>query len=126
MVCEVSEISRLDAQVLEGLCCGIDGLVEELAGDRVLAHGSVPQELVHQGCNRGHDLRRDVDVTSALQDFTLNELLDLCHLVLLGAVKLVCLTGSGVIVAHLLKSLADVNGVDGVEALLQVVGCEEV
>ncbi|KAG9991790.1 hypothetical protein KCU98_g254, partial [Aureobasidium melanogenum] len=45
---------------------------------------------------------------------------------LLGSVKLVGLTSGAVVVAHLLEGLTNVNGVDGVEALLHVVGCEHV
>jgi hypothetical protein len=65
-------------------------------------------------------------VTSGLEDFALDELLDLGHLVLLGAVKLVGLTSGAVVVKHLLESGTNVNGVDGVEAFLHVVGCEHV
>lgn len=65
-------------------------------------------------------------MTSGLEDFALDELLDLGHRVLLGAVELVGLASGAVVLQHLLKCGTDVNGMDRVEALLHVVGCEHV
>lgn len=122
----VCNVNGLDAQVLEGLGGGVDVLVEELADNLVLAGNWPPEELVEEVGKRLHELSGDVDVASRLEDFTVNHFLELGQLVLLGAVKLVGLAGSGVVVQHLLEGLANVDDVDGTEALLHVVRGDDV
>lgn len=136
--------SLLHAQILEGLGCGVDFLVEELALDLVRGHGVPPDVLVEVVGERLEDGLGDVDVTALLDNFAVDELGNLGGRVVLGSVKLVCLTGGGIVVQHALQSGSDVNGldrlvgsfgafgalvmsyVDGPVALLHVVGSEDV
>ena len=133
--------SLLHAQVLEGLGCGVDLLVEELAFHLVSGHGVPPEilvEVVGEGLEDGFG---EVDVTALLDDFAVDQLGDLGGRVVLGSVQLECLTGGSVVVQHALQSGSDVDGlyllvghlvllrlsyVDGPEALLHVVGSEDV
>ena len=116
----------LNAEVLEGLGARVDDLVHELSNDLVSATDGPPEELVQEICKRAHDLVRNVDVPPGLEDFAVHHFLELSHLVLLWSVELVRLSGSAVVVEHLLESLADINGVDGPEALLHVVRGDDI
>ena len=111
---QVGQIGGLvHTQVLEGLGCRVNHLVNELALHLVGGQGVPPQELVDVvgvGLEEG---LRDVDVTALLDDFTVDQLGDFGGGVVLGAVQLEGLSGSAVIVQHSLQSGTDINGLEG-------------
>ena len=102
----------LHAEVLEGLSLRVDDLVNELALDLVGGQSVPPKVLVDvvgEGLEKGLG---DVDVAALLDDFAVDELGNLGCGVVLGSVKLECLTGSAVIVQHALEGGTDINGLD--------------
>lgn len=110
VVCELGNVTRLNAQVLEGLGLGINHLVDELSLNLVSGESMPPEHLVHDAGNRLEDCLGDVDVSSLLVDFGIHHGCDLAHAVLLGAVELKRLTSGGVIVEDLLKGGTNING----------------
>lgn len=125
-VSEVGNVTRHKVQVLEGLGVLVDELIVELALDLVGGADGPPESLV-QHAEHGLDHRLGhVDVAAGLHDFLVDQRGDLLHAVLLGAVELEGLAGGAVVVADDLEGFADVNGVDGPEALGHVVGGEDV
>jgi hypothetical protein len=122
---KVGQIRRLNAEILERLCAGIDHLVDELALHLVGRHGRPPEVLVQvKGKRLKHGLG-EVDVAAVLDDFPVDNLGDFDSRVLLGSVKLVCLASSKVIVEHTLERTSDINGLKKkVSKVLQIVlGC---
>ena len=106
--------SLLHTQVFEGLGFWVDHLVDELALDLVGRQGVPPQVLVDvvgEGLEEGLG---DVDVAALLDDFAVDQLGNLGGGVVLGAVKLVGLTGGAVVVQHALERATDINGLDWV------------
>lgn len=124
--CQAAELDGLDVEVLECLGLGVNVLVDELALDLVLGVDGPPEELVGVLCDGLQEGLGDVDVAALLHGFPLDEVVELGHGVLCGAVQLVRLGGCCVVVQHRLERHGDVDGVDGVEALLQPVGGDDV
>lgn len=110
----------LHAEVLEGLGCRVDDLVDELALHLVGGQSVPPQGLVDVVGEGLEKSLGDVDVTALLDDFTVDQLGDLGGGVVLGAVQLEGLAGGAVIVQHALQSGTDINGLDRV-SLMQFV-----
>lgn len=102
----------LHAEVLEGLGCRVDDLVDELALHLVGGQSVPPQGLVDVVGEGLEKSLGDVDVTALLDDFTVDQLGDLGGGVVLGTVQLEGLAGGAVIVQHALQSGTDINGLD--------------
>ena len=107
---QIGQIGLRNAEVLEGLRCGVDHLVDELTLNLIGRHGVPPEELVEVVSQGLQDGLGEVDVAALLDDFTVNQLGDLRSRVVLGTVQLVSLTGGGVVVQHSLKTLTNVDG----------------
>ena len=123
---QVSKVSWLNAEVLEGLCVWIDDLVQELTLNLVTRKNWPPKSLVEEGGSWLKNSLWHVDVSAVLVDFLVNQLSNLGCGVVLWAVKLVCLGSSAVILNHLLQSSSDINGVNWPVTLLHVVGSKEI
>lgn len=106
---EVGQVCRLDAEILERLCVGVDHLVDELALYLVGRHGRPPEELVQVKGKRLKHCLGQVDVAAVLDNFPVDNLGDLGSRVMLGSVKLEGLASSKVIVEHTLESTSDIN-----------------
>lgn len=106
---EVAEISRLDAEVLEGLSGGINLLVNEFPLDLIRRESVPPEEPIEPVGGRLQNGLRDVDVTAVLDDLTVHELSDLSCGVVLRTVKLEGRRGGRVIVQHALQSVANID-----------------
>ena len=119
-------VGWLDTEILESLCVGVDDLIHELADGLVSATDVPPEKLVQDGCERGHDLEGQVDVLPGLEDFPVDQVLDLGHLVLLWSVEFVGLSSGAVVVEHLLEGGSYIDGVNGPQLLLQVVCGDDV
>lgn len=121
MISEVGNVTRLNSEVLEGLCLRIDDLVEEFSLNLVSRHGMPPESFVE---NASHGLQYslgDIDVSPLLEDFLINHLRNLGHSILLGAVKLESLTSGRVIVEHLFQTCTDVDGLGILESATTVI-----
>lgn len=110
----------LHAEVLEGLGCRVDDLVDELALHLVGGQSVPPQGLIDVVGEGLEKSLGDVDVTALLDDFTVDQLGDLGGGVVLGTVQLEGLAGSAVIVQHALQSGTDINGLDRVSSIQPV------
>ena len=106
---QIGQIGLRNAEVLEGLRCGVDHLVDELTLNLIGGHGVPPEELVEVVSQGLQDGLGEVDVAALLDDFTVNQLGDLRSRVVLRTVQLVSLTGGGVVVQHSLKTLTNVD-----------------
>lgn len=107
---QTAQLGRLDAQILERLCLGINHLVEKLLLHLVRRHGRPPEEPVQRASNGLEDAFGEVDVAAAFVDFAVDELGDFGHGVIFGAVEFKGLRGGGVVLKHTFKGVADVNG----------------
>jgi hypothetical protein len=141
---EVGQLIRLDSEILERLGCLVDFLVDKFALDLIGAQSVPPEVLVEKVSGGLQDALGNIDMAAALDDFPVNEFSNLSGRVVLGAVKLEGLAGSGVIVQHALEGRTDVDDltsvsyplfggrikdtayVNGPRALLKVVGGEQV
>lgn len=109
VVGKIGQIRRLDAEILECLCAGVDHLVDEFALHLVGRHGRPPEELVQVKGKRLKHCLGQVEVAAVLDNFPVDNLGDLGSRILLGSVKLECLTSSKVIVEHTLERTSDIN-----------------
>ena len=85
-------------------------LVDVFALHLVGRHGVPPEKLVSPVGGRLQQGLGDVHVTTVFDDFTVNQLGNLGHGVVLRAVQFEGLTSGGVVVEHALETGADVNG----------------
>lgn len=126
MESQVSKVSWLDAEVLEGLRIWIDDLIQELTLNLVTGKDRPPKSLVKESGSWLEDSLWHVDVSAVLVDFLVDQLSDLGCGIVLWSVELVCLRGSVVVLEHFLQSVSDINGMHWPVALLHVVGSEKV
>lgn len=119
VVGQVGQLIRLNAQVLEGLGSRVDLLVHELPLHLVGGHGGPPDELVQVVGQGLQGALGDVDVAAVLDDFAVDQLGNLGGRVVLGAVKLIGLTGGRVVVEHELEGSTDVDGLYSVSVAYQ-------
>jgi len=104
----LADIGGLHAQVLEGLGRRVNDLIVELAFDLVARKAGVPPEDAVDELSQGlQDRLGQVDVPALLVDFAIDQLGDLGHRVLAGAVQFEGLAGRAVVVEHALEGLAD-------------------
>lgn len=109
MICEISDVTRLNVEILECLGRRVNDLVVELALNLVGRHGVPPQEAVQNASQRLENSLGKIDVTALLVNLSIDHNGDLCQAVLLGAVELEGLTSRRVIVKHLLESGTNIN-----------------
>lgn len=101
VVGKVGNVTRLNAEVLEGLCLRVNDLVNKFALNFVSRHAVPPERLVENPGNRLQHSLGDVDVSPLLKNLLVHHGRNLCHAVLLGAVQFKRLTCGGVVVEHL-------------------------
>jgi len=77
VVGELADVTGLNAQVLECLCCRIDGLVDELAINVLGRQDWPPKCPIEQAGDGLQDCLRDVDMRALFEDFSVDELRDL-------------------------------------------------
>lgn len=137
---EVAQLRRLNSKVLERLRSRVNLLVDKLALHLVGRHGVPPEKLVEVVGSRLHQDLGNIEMAAVLDDLAVNQLGNLRHGVVLRAVQLKSLTSRGVIMQHALESSSDIERltisyirikrcityVDRPEALLQVVGGQEI
>lgn len=110
VVGEVCDVSGLNTKILEGLGLGVNDLVHELALDLVGRESVPPERIVKHTSNRLEESLGDVQVSALLEDFLINKFGDLPHGVLLRSIQFEGLSGSAVVVEHLLQCRADIDG----------------
>lgn len=120
---EVLQLSRLNPKILEGLGRGVDSLVDEFPLDLIGGDGGPPEVLVQVVSQSLEGTLGQVQVTTALDDFTVHELGNLSGRVVLGTVELIGLTRSGVVVKHVLESSANIRGLDWTSAKHSTITC---
>lgn len=106
---EVGNVTRLNAEVLEGLGFRIDDLIHEFSLDLICRHCVPPESLVENLSNGLQHRLGDIEMSALLEDFLVNKVCNLSHAVLLRSVELKGLSSGGVIIEHLLKSGTDID-----------------
>lgn len=109
VVSEVLNVTRSNAQILEGLGVLVNLLVDELPVDIRSIDDGPPEDLVEELCNRLQNGSRHIDMPSLLEDLAVDHLSNLLRRVFVGAVELICLSSCGVIISDDLKSFANIN-----------------
>lgn len=109
MESKVAKLSRLNTKIREGLRSGIDLLVHIFALHLVGRHDVPPKKLVNPVGSRLQQELGHVDVAAVFNDFAVNQLGNLGRGVILRAIELEGLAGSGVVVKHALKTGADID-----------------
>lgn len=108
-VSQIFQVSRLDAEVLKGLCRAVDELVDGLLLTLVSTSNWPPNKLVKVVQERFHHSLWYVNVSSLMNDFPINQFTNFGHAVFLRTVELKRLSSCGVVVANLLKSSTNIN-----------------
>lgn len=109
---QLSQISRLNTKVGESFGIFVDNLIQAFLFELISASDRPPDELIQIMQSGTQDCFGQVDVSSLVDDFTVDQLSYLGHAVVGWAVELKGFTGSGVVVADLFEGNADIDGLD--------------
>ena len=109
VVDEVADLTRLDAKILECLCCVVDDLVMELSLNLVGRRDGPPQQLVQETSDGLENGLGHIDVSALLVNFPVHKLSNLGRRIILRPIELESLRGGGVVVEHELQSLANID-----------------
>lgn len=112
MVCQITQLGRLDAQILERLGSLLNRLVERFLFELVGRHDGPPDDFVEVVEDRFEEGFGQVDVSSFFEDFPVDELGDLGHGVIRWTVEFEGLADRGVVVADFLESFTDIDGLE--------------
>lgn len=102
MESQAAKVGGLNAKILEGLCCRVNLLVNELSLNLICRKRRPPQGLVKDFCDRFENSLGNIDMTAVFDDLTVYEFRNFCSRIILGPIEFVSLGGSAVIVTHLL------------------------
>lgn len=107
---EVAELCGLNAEIFECLGGLVNLLVNELPLHLIGGDGMPPEELVQIVSHRLQDSLGNVDVAAVLDNFTVNQFGNFRSRVVLRAIELESLAGSGVVVEHCLEGRTNIDG----------------